>query len=68
MLELSPITKDQWKKVVKAAVYSFVAAAIASLFTGGNVTSSLDKKAIIAAATSGVNAALVTVKQAFTQG
>jgi len=66
MLELSPITKDQWKKVVKAAVYSFVAAAIAALFTGGN--SSLDKKALIAAATSGVNAALVTVKQAFTQG
>ncbi len=66
MLELSPITKDQWKKVVKAAVYSFVAAAIASLFTGGN--SSLDKKALIAAATSGVNAALVTVRQAFTQG
>ena len=66
MLELSPITKDQWKKVVKAAIYSFVAAAIAALFTGGN--SSLDKKALIAAATSGVNAAIVTVKQAFTQG
>jgi len=66
MLELSPITKDQWKKVVKAAIYSFVAAAIAALFTGGN--SSLDKKAVIAAATSGVNAAIVTVKQAFTQG
>jgi hypothetical protein len=66
MLELSPITKDQWKKVVKAAIYSFVAAAIAALFTGGN--SSLDKKALIAAATSGVNAAIVTVKQVFTQG
>ena len=63
-LKLSPITVEQWKKVAKAAVYSFVSAVLAGLVVLDNPFS---KEAIFAVVVSAFNTALVTVKQAFTK-
>ena len=63
-MKLSPITKDQFLKIAKAFAYSFVSTFVISLMA----QPTLDKAALYAAAVAGFNAALVTVKQAFTDG
>lgn len=65
MISVSPVTKAQWVKVVKAVVYSFVSAAIAAFAVNG---SDLSKKALFAVVVAGVNGALVTIKALFTEG
>lgn len=65
MPSLSPITKEQGKKIAKACIYSFVSTFVAALLASG---SALDKKVFFAALVAAINATLVTVKQAFTEG
>lgn len=60
---ISTISSDQWVKVVKAVVYSFVSAAVAVLVATGY---DFSKKTLIAAFVAGVNGVLVAVKQLFT--
>lgn len=64
-LQVSPITREQWTKVAKAAIYSFVSTA----FVTWQVSNfEFSKTALTAAAVAGVNAALVAAKQLFTEG
>ena len=63
-MKLSPVTKDQWVKVLKALLYSFVSTFVVSL----TAQPELSKATLYAAAVAGVNAVLVTVKQLFTEG
>lgn len=63
-MTISPITKAQWLKVAKAIAYSFVSAAIATLLATGL---DLSKKTLVAVLVAGINGALVTIKQLFTQ-
>jgi hypothetical protein len=63
-MSISPITKAQAIKIAKAIGYSFVATFIATLL----VAPELSKAALNGALVAAVNAALVTVKQLFTQG
>ena len=61
-MTISPITKEQWIKVVKALAYAFASGFIVSLAS----TNELSKSAVAGALTAGVNALLVAVKQLFT--
>lgn len=63
-MKLSPITKDQGIKIVKAVAYSFVSAAIAALIASNY---EISKKAGLAVLVAGINGALVAIKQAFTE-
>ena len=63
---ISPVTKDQYKKVVKAAAYAFVSTFIATLLASPDL-SQIEQRTIISAAVAGVNAVLVLVKQSFTE-
>lgn len=64
-MSISPLTKAQVKKVVKALVYSFVSAAIIAFSaTGYNIS----KKTLLAVLVAAVNGVLVTIKQLFTGG
>ena len=63
-MSLSPITKEQWIKVGKAAAYSFVSALATFVLVS---SADFSKKTIVAGIVAGVNAAFVTVKQAFTE-
>lgn len=63
-MKLSPITRDQILKIVKAAAYSFVSALLAGLL----VADSFDRTTLYALLISALNTTLVTVKQAFTEG
>lgn len=76
-LQASPVTEDQWKKVVKALYYSALSGfsggfmlALAGVLQGGET--SLSKALITAVVVGGVVGALnslaVTVKQVFTPG
>ena len=62
-MTISPVTKAQWVKVLKALAYSFVSTFAVALMASNE----LSKAAIAAAAVAGLNAVLVTVKQLFTQ-
>ncbi len=62
---VSPVTKEQYKKVVKAAAYAFVSTFIATLLASPDVTH-IEQRTLISAAVAGVNAVLVLIKQAFT--
>lgn len=64
---VSPVTKEQYIKVVKAALYAFASTFIATLLASPDV-SHIEQRTIISAAVAGVNAVLVLVKQAFTEG
>ena len=61
-MSISPITKAQAIKIVKALCYAFVSGFIVALAS----TNELSKSAIAGALTAGVNALLVAVKQLFT--
>ncbi len=62
-MKISPITKAQWVKVIKALGYSFVSTFVVAL----PVVDKFNKMTLYAAAVAGVNAVLVTVKQLFTE-
>lgn len=62
-MQVSAISQDQWVKVLKAVVYSFVSAAIAAFIATGY---DFSKKTAIAVLVAGINGALVAVKQLFT--
>lgn len=62
-MSISPVTKEQWVKVAKAAVYSFVSAFIVAFAASDEIS----KASLAAAAIAGVNAVLVTLKQLFTE-
>ena len=64
MLTISPVTKSQWVKVLKAAGYSFVSAFTFTLYTNNDYT----KSGLYAAGIAAFNSALVIVKQLFTEG
>lgn len=61
----STITKEQWRKVIKAVLYAFVSTFVVTLKMSDY---KMDKKTLVAAAVAGVNGVFVTVKQLFTQG
>lgn len=63
-MKLSPITKEQWLKILKALTYSFVSTFVVSLMAQPEMS----KATLYASAVAGVNAVLVTVKQLFTEG
>lgn len=63
-MQISPVTKAQWIKVAKALAYSFLSTFIVALLASNELSTA----AIAAAAVSGLNAVLVTVKQLLTQG
>ena len=63
-MTLSKITKSQAVKIVKAVAYSFASAFIAALAA---TNFDLSEQAVFAAVVAGINGALVTVKQAFTE-
>lgn len=73
-LHMSPITDNQWKKVVKAMLYSFFSGFVGALILsfGGLLQSGqpIEKKVlvslVIAAVGGGLNTLAVTVKQLFT--
>lgn len=62
-MSISPVTKDQWVKVLKAVLYSFVSTFVVSIMAQPEFS----KATLYAAAVAGVNAVLVTVKQLFTE-
>lgn len=61
-MSISPITKAQAVKIVKALCYAFVSAFVVSFLASGE----LSKAALSGALVAGVNAVLVAVKQLFT--
>ena len=61
-MSISPITKAQAIKIVKALAYAFVSTFVVSLMA----SNSFSKSAIASSAVAGVNAVLVAVKQLFT--
>ena len=63
-MSISPITKEQGIKILKALAYAFVSTFIVALLAQPE----LNQAALAAAAVAGVNAVLVAVKQLFTQG
>lgn len=65
MLSISPITKQQWLKVVKAVGYAFVSTFVFTLLANPDL-SEISQRTIISAGVAGVNAVLVTIKQLFT--
>lgn len=78
-LQPSPITDNQWQKVLKAMAYSFgsgfvvgLATAVTGLLTvvtnGGqlNLSASVGMGLLIGGLVGGVNAVAVTIKQVFT--
>lgn len=64
-MSLSKITKPQAIKIVKAVAYSFASAFLAAVVA---TNFDLSEQALLAAVVAGINGALVTVKQAFTEG
>ena len=60
---MSPITKAQWVKVLKALGYAFVSTFIATLIASQTLT----KAGLYAAFVASINAVLVVVKQLFTK-
>lgn len=64
-MSISPVTKAQWVKVLKALGYSFVSTFVATLLIVPDLHS-IDERTLLAAMVAGVNAVLVTVKQLFT--
>jgi hypothetical protein len=62
-VKISPIVKAQWIKVAKSLAYSFVSTFAVALMASNELSTAT----ISAAAVSGVNAVLVTIKQLFTQ-
>jgi len=66
MITISPITKSQWIKVLKALCYSFVSSFLATLLIVPDV-GAFDQRTLFAAVVSGVNAVLVTIKQLTTE-
>lgn len=60
-MKLSPITKEQVKKIVKATLYVGASAAISYL-----ITLTTDQPELLGVLTPVVNIVLVTLKQAFT--
>lgn len=70
----TPITKSQWRKVLKAMIYSFLSGFVGALILmfGGLLQSGqpIEKKVVvafvIAAVGGGLNTLAVTVKQLFT--
>ena len=78
MLHVSPLTKGQVTKIIKALIYSFVSG-FAGSFTlitidvltavqgGYDAVSALLTSLLVGAVVAGINAVLVTVKQLFTE-
>lgn len=66
-MKISPVTKDQWVKVLKALGYAFVSTFVATLLVVPDL-SQIDQRTLLAALVSGVNAVLVLGKQLFTEG
>lgn len=62
-MNITPITKDQWVKVLKALLYAFVSTFVVTLVSSNGFS----KAALYASAVAGLNAVLVAVKQLFTQ-
>lgn len=65
---ISVITKEQRTKIVKAAAYSFVSSFVFFILIQLQSGVTLDMTLILSAGISATNAAIVAVKQAFTQG
>jgi hypothetical protein len=63
-MHLSPITKAQTRKIVKATLYAFVSTFIAAVIASNF---DLSKTALVAALVAGINGSLVALKQAFTE-
>lgn len=61
-MSISPISKEQAIKILKALAYAFVSTFVVALVSSNQ----LSKSAIAAAAVAGVNAVLVAIKQLFT--
>lgn len=59
-MQITPITKAQWKSVLLNTVFAFIAAFIPVLAA----SDSLDKAALIGAATAGVMAAFKVIEKA----
>ena len=53
---ITPVTKEQFKKVLKALGYAFVSTFIAT-----------NERTLVAAAVAGINAVLVYIKMLFTE-
>jgi len=62
-MEISPLDKKQWGSVLKALAYAFVSVFATSLMATGEI----NKAAIFAGASAGVNASLVVIKKLFTE-
>lgn len=65
-MSISPVTKEQWTKVLKALAYSFVSTFVATLLIVPDLHS-IDQRTLLASMVAGVNAVLVTIKQLFTE-
>ena len=63
---ISPVTRSQWSKVLKALGYAFVSTFVTTLLLVPDVTN-IDQRAILSALVAGTNAVLVLVKQFFTE-
>jgi len=63
MFSISPITKAQAVKIVKALAYAFVSTFVVALISSNSLT----KSAVASALVAGTNALLVSIKQIFTE-
>lgn len=75
---MSPLSNDQWKKVVKALAYSFTSGFLATMSLmaldfikaaqdGTSTILQLGTALVIAAVVGGINAVMVYIKQLFTE-
>lgn len=60
---MSPLSKSQWKSVVKAIAYAFVSTFVTTILIQPEIT----QATLYASAVAGVNACLVVVKKLFTE-
>lgn len=65
-MTISRVTKEQYKKVLKAVLYSFASTFIATLLANPSLDQ-LNERTVVAAGVAGVNAVLVYIKQLFTE-
>jgi len=63
---ITPVTKEQFKKVLKALGYAFVSTFIATLLANPSLDQ-LNERTLVAAAVAGINAVLVYIKMLFTE-
>lgn len=66
---MSPLSKDQWKSVLRAALYSFVSTFLAVVVAAGGIQSTYEANVALAGAglVAGINAVLYGLSRLFVE-